>query len=124
MDFFRTGVLAAALGCRAQCVYHWEQEWGFPRPCWNIVGTDGTPYTNRLYERNQVFSIQLLHHRFGYLRGPFRERVADFVAAVSLIFDIVPWFPIPEVTKFVGAVAAAERDRSEASTLESVAVAG
>jgi hypothetical protein len=110
MDFFRTGVLAAALGCRPQCIYNWEATLGFPRPFWTILRTDGTPFKSRLYERKQLFAIQRLHHQFHYLRGPFRERVADFVAAVSFVFERVPWLPIPEVTNEVADAVVVYRD--------------
>jgi hypothetical protein len=68
------------------------------------------PFSSRLYSRPQLYVIQTLHREFGFLRGAFRERVADFVEAVSSIFNVVDDLPFSEVPKFIGAVLVARHE--------------
>jgi hypothetical protein len=103
IDIFHSGVLARMLGCRVQTVFGWEQRYGFPRPWWNVVRPTGEPLTSRWYSRRQLATIAMLHRAFGSLRGPYRERVAEFTVAVSLIFEEVDRIPVSELRKLVSA---------------------
>lgn len=103
IDLFHSGVLAQTLGCSVQAIYGWEQRYGFPRPRWNVRRSRGMPLTSRWYSRRQLFAIGMLHRHFGFLCGRFRERVADFSAAVSGLFDDVDRVPAAELKDLIGA---------------------
>lgn len=111
-DLFHTGVLARMLGCSLQNIYAWEEQHGFPRPCWHVARRKGPPFSSRLYSRRQLFAVQMLHRQFGCLRGRFRERVADFAAAVSSIFWLVDNLSAVDVPEFIRAALVLHHEES------------